>query len=287
MKGDFKKRMGLEEVDKEEALERFLNRIRVSIFRWLESGENTIFYDENFIWWISEQLGKPWGDTLKRREYGSGYFSRLTLSMMAKGDFYETLEVVEKCYQYIEEGKSRRISGRYTPDYSSLISVDNFNKRMEKIILLSETDIGIFWKDGKFYVSGASELDEALITDQLEWLDSYPDVKNQFSTTLEHYQKSSKKTSAGKDTITNAYTSIEMLCRILLANKKNFDKNSDELVNKLGLPKEYKNVIHWYKQIANEYASRHAGANPSHNEVEMFLYFTGLLIRMIIQSVEK
>ena len=48
MKGDFKKRMGLEEVSKEEALEEFLNRVRVSIFRWLESGENTIFFDENF-----------------------------------------------------------------------------------------------------------------------------------------------------------------------------------------------------------------------------------------------
>lgn len=284
MKGDFKKRMGLEEINKEEALEEFLNRIRVSIFRWLESDENTIFFDENFIWWISEQLGKPWGDTVKRREYGDGYYSRTTLSTMAEGGFYETLQVVEKCYQYTEEGRAREIGRRYTHDYSLSVTVNNFNDRMEKIMLLSETDIGVFWKDGKFYASGASELDEALIKDQLEWLDNYPDVKGQFTIALEHYQKSSRKTSAGKDAITNAYTSIEMLSQNLLENKKNFDKNSDELVSKLGLPKEYGNVIHWYKQIANEYASRHAGSNPSHNEVEMFIYFTGLLIRLMIQS---
>lgn len=276
--------MGLKEVSKEEAMEEFLNRIRVSIFRWLESGKNTIFFDENFIWWVSEQLGKPWGDTVRLRDCGTGHHSRTTLLTMAEEGFHETLEVVEKCYQYIEEGKAREIGRKYTYDHSLSVTTNNFNDRMEKIMLLSETDIGIFWKDGKFYASGASELDEALIKDQLEWLDNYPKVKEQFTITLEHYQKSSQKTSAGKDTITNAYTSIEMLSQHLLGNKKNFEKNSDELVNKLELPKEYKNVIYWYKQIAHEYASRHAGSNPNHNEVEMFFYFTGLLIRLMIQS---
>jgi hypothetical protein len=274
--------MGLDNVDTAEIRKRFLNRVNVSILRWLQENEGVKFYDENFIWWISEQMGESWGNKVKRQDYGGGYWFSLTMEMMTMGDFNKTLEIIEKAYQYLEEKRAREIYdpyGLYVPE--GLIDLKSFEERMRNIMLLSEGDLGIFWKNGKFYLSGAKELDEALISDNLEWLSKYPETKKQFLVALNHYEKSIQKTAAGKDAITNSYTSIESLAKEFFKNDKSFDKNSDELVVKLNLPKEYKNVIHYYKQIANEYGSRHAGSDPSHKEVEAFVYLTGLLLRLM------
>lgn len=285
MNTEFRKRMGLENIDTDEARKRFLNRIGVSILRWLQDNKGRTFYDENFIWWISEQLGESWGDRVQARESGSGYWSDITMETMTNGDFHQTLLVIEKAYQYLIENKPGHIYDRYGFNkQDELINPYNFNERMNRIMLLSETDLGVFWKDGKFYLSGAKELDEALIGDTLEWLAKYPEAQKQFSTALGHYKKSIQNIAAGKDAITNSYTSVEVLAKGILRNTRGFGKNSDDLVDKLGLPKEYKNVVHYYKQLANEYGSRHAGSNPIHKEVEAFVYLTGLLLRLMSNS---
>jgi len=279
---DFSKRMGLSDIDPAEVRERFLNRIRVSLFRWLEDGERTIFFNENFIWWISEQMGEPWGDQVHPRQYGPGHYSDLTIEKMAAGDFYKTLEIVEKCYQYVQEGRALEIGGhRFGYHDEKLITLENFEQRMQRIMLLAEADLGVFWKDGKFYPSGAKELDRALIEDPLEWLADHPLTQKQFLVALGHYERSLQSVDAGKDAITNCYTSVERLAQEILKNDKSFDKNSDALVDALGLPKEYKNIVHYYKSIANEYGSRHAGSNPLPAEVEAFVYLTGLLLRLM------
>ena len=277
--------MGLTQADSAEAQKRFLNRISVSILRWLQNNKGRTFYDENFIWWISEQLGESWGERVREREYGDGYWSDVTMETMTKGDFYQTLSVIEKAYQYLVEDKPGQIYDRYGfHGQEELINLRNFNERMNRVILLSETDLGIFWKEGKFYLSGAKELDEALVSDALEWLITHPETRKQFLVALDHYKKSLQSKPAGKDAITNSYTSVETLAREILKNDRSFDKNSDQLVEKLGLSKEYKNIIHYYKQLANEYGSRHAGSDPNHKEVEAFVYFTGLLLRLMADS---
>jgi hypothetical protein len=286
MADDFRKRMGITAATQEEAKTKFLNRIRVGIFHWLQDNDRAKFFDEHFIWWISEQMGESWGNEVHRRDYGEGYYSYLTLDKMAGQDFYKTLEIVEKCYQYIAEGRARNIEGygSYYIDTSKLVNTEKFEERMTNIMLLSETDIGVFWKDRKFYLSGAKELDEALIADPLDWLAQWPRAREQFTIALDHYKKSLTNTAAGKDAITNCYTSMEMLSQEFLQNDRSFDKNSDALVNKLTLPKEYRNVVHYYKQVANEYGSRHAGSDPAHREVEAFVYLTGLLMRLMAHS---
>lgn len=285
MTNDFRKRMGLDKADAAEARKRFLNRTGVSILRWLQDNKGRVFYDENFIWWISEELGESWGDRVQAREYGSGYWSDVTMEIMTKGDFHQTLLVIEKAYQYLAEDRPANIYDRYSfSKPEDLINIRNFNERMNRIILLSETDLGVFWKDGKFYLSGAKELDEALVSDTLEWLSSYPATQKQFAVALDHYKKSIQTPSAGKDAITNSYTSVEALAKEILKNDRSFDKNSDELVEKLGLPKEYKNIVHYYKQLAHKYGSRHAGSDPIHKEVESFVYLTGLLLRLMAHN---
>ncbi len=285
MNTEFRKRMGLEQVDEAETRKRFLNRVGVSILRWLQDNKGRTFYDQNFIWWISEQLGEPWGDRVEKRELGAGYWSDVTMENMCRGDFFQTLLVIEKSYQYLNEDKPGYFHDRYGFNkQEELINLHNFNERMNRIMILSEIDLGVFWKDGKFYLSGAKELDDALIFDPLEWLSSYPETQKQFAIALDHYKKSIKNIPAGKDAITNSYTSVEALTKEILKNNNSFEKNSDSLMEKLNLPKEYKNIVHYYKQLAHEYSSRHAGSNPSHKEVEAFVYLTGLLLRLVTNS---
>jgi hypothetical protein len=87
--------------------------------------------------------------------------------------------------------------------------------------------------------------------------------------------------------ITNAYSAIEGLTRVILGNEKNFENNSNTLVDFLELPGEYKNIVHYYKQIAHNYSSRHAGEEFSHAETEAFVYLTGLLMRLISEKATQ
>lgn len=273
--------MGLEDVDPQREQDQFFNRVNVSIFRWLEESEHSsTFWHEKFIWWISERMGESWGDQVHQRDFGDGYWFPLTLKSMSQGDFYKTLEILENCHLYIKEGKAQEFGGRSYCASEDRVIIRNFEERMERIMLLSGAQVGVFWKDGKFYPAGALELDEALIKDTLEWLEAYPKVKKQFEVALKHYEGSLQDISAGKDALTNAYTSMEYLAQQVLENSKNFEKNSDEFVRKIKLPTEYGNIIHYYKQLAHEYGSRHAGSDPKHEEVEAFIYMTGLLLRL-------
>lgn len=278
---DFRKRMGLDGESVETLKQRFLNRVNVALFRWIEDAEGIKFFDENFIWWISTQLGEGWGRYVKQNEHMGNYYSNLTLQQMAAGDFTKTLEIIEKLREYLEQGLAQEIYGRYYHDPAKTVNLRLFDRKMEGIMLLSGSKIGVFWNDGKFYPAGAKELDAALISDPLDWLEKYPRTRAQFLTALKHYEASTTDPSTRKDAITNAYTAMECLAQEHLSNNRNFDKNSNDLVEKIGLPSEYKNIVHYYKLIANEYSSRHAGSEVSLAEVEAFIYLTGLLLRLV------
>ncbi|HAM39108.1 MAG TPA: hypothetical protein DCP53_06930 [Elusimicrobia bacterium] len=71
---------------------------------------------------------------------------------------------------------------------------------------------------------------------------------------------------------------------MVLKNSKTLDNNKDELLTKLNISQKWKSFLCNYIEYANEY-KRHA-SDKRHNinpiEVEAFLYFTGLLVRLII-----
>lgn len=160
-------------------------------------------------------------------------------------------------------------------------NLEKLNGSIELALANAATDLGVRWKVGLFYPSGAKELDEKLISDNLDFLHRWPEVRQQFSTALTHFRNSLERVAARKDAITNAYSAMEGLTRSVLGNDKSFDKNSNALVDFLELLGEYKNIVHYYKQIAHQYSSRHAGSDFTHAETEAFIYLTGLLMRLI------
>ncbi len=275
---DFNSRFGLAEPDQNEIKQKFLSRVNSLIFSWLNNDAE--FKNSDIVEFLSLELGESWDEVFKKDSYGR---RGINLNSISKNNFFRTLRIIEECYKFILSGGVKN-NNPHVWDHTKRVTVWNFNSRIEKIFVLSEANIGIFWKDGKFYKSGAKELDKKLIEDPLDWLSKYPKVKERFDVSLDYFKKSQKNKNARKDSITNAYSAIESLSKEVLKNKKNFEKNSNLIVDYLNLPNEYKNIFHYYKQIAHEYSSRHSGSEFEHVEAEAFIYLTGLLIRLILQK---
>lgn len=255
----------------DKAKDSFVQRINSTIFTPLEQGRFSNRYEETF-----RAICYDWGvnpdDLLSEANHYLNYNSLIVPSprKLTGDDFVSTLRMLVVVYKIIN---------------SSLRG--QFNAIIELALGASSVDVGVRWTDGMFYPSGAKELDEKLVSDNLQWLSKFPDTKNFFSTSLKHFGNSIEDPSARKDAITNAYTAIEDITRKVLGNKQNFEKNSNSLVAWLGLTDEYKNIVHYYKQIAHEYGSRHAGSEITHAEAEAFIYLTGILLRLISQNKDE
>lgn len=133
-----------------------------------------------------------------------------------------------------------------------------------------------------FYPSGANELDEKLVEEPLEWLADFPDEKPNYHRALVGYTNNRLD-----EVIGNCYLTIEGLARKFLSNAKTLDNNRDELIAKIGLSQEWKSLLKNFVNYANEF-QRHASENrhsikPA--EAEAFLYMTGLLVRLILETI--
>ena len=192
-----------------------------------------------------------------------------TLRQLSNDNFLKTIKILMILYNYFKNEK----------DWQDKISLE-----INKALSCATVDIGIRWKNGMFYPSGAKILDEKLIEDPFDWLNEFPDEKKDFETALSHYiSKDNKKLG---DVVSNCYLVVEGLARKILNNKKTLDNNKEELFKKLKLSQSWKSLLSNYINYANKF-KRHASderhsINPQ--EVEAFLYLTGLLTRLIIQN---
>jgi hypothetical protein len=147
----------------------------------------------------------------------------------------------------------------------------------------SIVDLGILFKNNKFYRKGAEVLDTSLILQPLDWLSAQPVARQYFEDALSDYLKRDFP-----DAVTKTYSSLESLVKAHLKNNKTFANNNTALLKSLSLSNDWKGILVHYSQYANEFSSRH-GKNsvekiePDPVEVEAYLYFTGLVMRLILQ----
>jgi hypothetical protein len=159
--------------------------------------------------------------------------------------------------------------------------ISYLNKTILDLLDRAEIDLGFFWKDGKFYPAGSKFLDKELVEEALDWLKDFPEEKTDFQNALKaHLEK------RNNDAIGDCYNCVEGITRKILKNTKVLDNNKEELVTKLGFSQEWKSLVINFIKYANEY-KRHASntrhkANP--DEVEAFLYMTGLITRMCLKK---
>lgn len=250
----------------EDEKKRFVNRINQTIFAYLQNhlrskGINTIYHKLCYELGCNPQYGSL------EIEFLFENIKNNVFCELSHDNFMETLKIVALLYNIFSEDQ----------EWQQKIST-----AVEVVLSSTTIDIGVRWKNGVFYPSGAKELDEKLIEDPLEWLVKYPDEEKDFRKAIKSYSE-----KRYDDVILNCYLSIEGLARKILTNGKTLDNNREDLLKIIGLSQEWKSFLNNFINYANEF-KRHASEkrhriNPL--EVEALLYFTGLMVRLIIESL--
>lgn len=139
-------------------------------------------------------------------------------------------------------------------------------------------------KEGEFIIpKGAKELDDALVSDVLEWLNEYPQTRKTYTIALRQYANGENP----RDVADNLRKAFEEFLQELLENNRNLENNKSEIKTYLaskGVDAEYIGIYHQligtYKTINDMYAKHHDKTDQS--ILEFLLYQTGVLMRTAI-----
>ncbi|PWM74420.1 MAG: hypothetical protein DBX45_02630 [Oscillospiraceae bacterium] len=166
----------------------------------------------------------------------------------------------------------------------------NWNRQSFKRMLLhnlkeAHIQFDLLEDGNKFFVfpKGASELDNALVSEPLEWLRDYPLAHKTFVIALKQY-------SDGiyiRDVADNLRKALEAFLQEFLGNEKNLETNKNEICRYLGeqgvdpgITGLFQPLINAYKNI-NDKIAKHNDAVDA-KLLKFLLYQTGVLIRMVL-----
>lgn len=142
--------------------------------------------------------------------------------------------------------------------------------------------------DGVFvFPKGAEELDDALVSEPLEWLKAYPNTHKTYVIALQQYSEGIYI----RDVADNLRKALESFLQEYLGNTKNLETNKNEICKKLGEKSVDPGVVGLFQPLINAYKNINDRI-VKHNDavdkklLEFLLYQTGVLIRMVL-SVEN
>lgn len=253
------------EVGIDEARKRFTNRVINRVEQYLKGfvQYRAFGYYRKAMCNAANRLGIQYVDSHMLRDYFGN-------------KFYECLIALEAIYEvFAAENTSE---------------AEELSNAIQYAISFSETDLGIEWRDGVFGTSGAKLLDEALVNENLEWLadKGYQDVLVPFEKGLRHFLEAMQKPERLGDTVTDVYEAVEALAKRVTGRDRDLSANAELFISKLKLSEYYKKMLKDYIVYASDY--RHAaklgkGKKPLlRNEVEAFIYTSGLYIRLAVQQ---
>ena len=138
--------------------------------------------------------------------------------------------------------------------------------------------------DGNFiFPKGAKELDNALVSQPLEWLSAYPMAQKTFIIALKQYSEGIYI----RDVADNLRKALEAFLQEFLGNEKNLETNKNEICKYLGsqgvdtgISGLFQPLLNAYKNI-NDRIVKHNDAVDK-KLLEFLLYQTGVLIRMVV-----
>lgn len=145
----------------------------------------------------------------------------------------------------------------------------------------------IIWDDdgGFVFPKGARELDDALVSEPLEWLKDYPNAHKTYVIALKQYSEGVYI----RDVADNLRKTLETFLQEFLKNTKNLETNKNEICKYLGaqgidagIAGLFQPLINAYKNI-NDRIAKHNDAVDA-KLLEFLLYQTGVLIRMVITT---
>ena len=243
-------------IDIEESKRRFVNRV-----------QNLIFFKFFYTALSDSQRSET---LLKTASFlGEKYLQKFSIERYVDNNFYRCVAALEAFYKSINNVYLRR-----------------FENLIHFILEESEIDLGITWKSGVFFKTGAKLLDEELVNENLRWLSDqkYKIVLEPFTRGLHHFLESEKHPQILSSVITDMYEALEALAKIITERDKDLSGNAELFIKKLGVSDSYKRLVKEYISFANEFrhASKKGVEKPklSIPEVESFIYMTGLFIRL-------
>lgn len=139
--------------------------------------------------------------------------------------------------------------------------------------------------DDKFFIfpKGAEELDNALVSDVLTWLQDYPKAHKTYCIALKQYADGIYI----RDTADNFRKALEEFCQEFLGNTKNLDNNITEVFMYLGtnnaepeVASMIKTLMKTYNTLNNKIAKHNDKVDEKY--LEFLMYQTGIFIRMLI-----
>lgn len=165
----------------------------------------------------------------------------------------------------------------------------NFSNLLCKMLDESHILFDLLENEGEYFIfpKGAKELDDALVSEPLEWLNDYPNSRKTYVTALKQYSEGIYI----RDVADNLRKALETFLQEFLGNTKNLEKNKNEICKYLGeqgvdsgISGLFQSLINSYKNI-NDRIAKHNDA-VDEKLLEFLLYQTGVLIRMVI-SIKK
>lgn len=141
-------------------------------------------------------------------------------------------------------------------------------------------------EDGSFiFPKGAKELDNALVSEPLEWLNKYPNARKEWVEALKDYSNMSKTNPS--DVADKFRKALERFFQDFFKSTKSLENLKSEYgtyVKSKGVPTEiggnFETVLQSYSNFMNNYAKHHN--KTSENVLEYIMYQTGNIIRLLI-----
>lgn len=161
----------------------------------------------------------------------------------------------------------------------------HFANLLVQMLTESHIPVELIKNDDEYFAfpKGAKELDDALVSEPLEWLADYPKSHKAFVTALKQY-------SDGiyiRDVADNLRKALEAFLQEFLGNEKNLETNKNEICKYLGsqgvdagISGLFQPLLNAYKNI-NDRIAKHNDAVDK-KLLEFLLYQTGVLVRMVV-----
>ena len=143
-------------------------------------------------------------------------------------------------------------------------------------------------KDGDFlFPKGAKELDDALVSKPLEWLEDYPNTHKAFVKALKVYSESTEENAS--DVADLFRKALESFFQEFFGGERSLekyveDRTYERYLDQQGVPVdlrgEFENTVKMYTKFNNNNAKHHD--KTTKNVLEYLLYQTGNIIRFLI-----
>lgn len=233
-------------------------------------------------------------DILPEVNYGTISYLRYVslVGERRRDDYLDTLPGIQVSLE--DSSSLEDLISKYIAFYNTYLPDDDvYDSAVKKQIIvflknsLGELKVGyelIEDADGIFVLpQGVKELDDALVSQPLEWLKDYPQSYKTYCIALRQY-------SDGvyiRDVADNLRKTLEAFLQEFLNNNKNLETNKNEICKYLGMQGVdpgisglFQPLIAAYKNINDRIAKHNDQVDKK--LLEFLLYQTGVLIRMVL-----